>query len=118
MSDGEKVVLFIENLEREVNNGGFSQFFWNSSGDYAQETLAALKSIGANKTAEIVSKAFSVWPNGNIPSDRVARQNTLETIEDKSVETWNICDDTFYEYEDDISSLLFIFVKANLNEFK
>lgn len=118
LSDGEKVVLFIENLEREVNNGGFSQFFWNSSGDYAQETLAALKSIGANKTAEIVSKAFSVWPNGNIPSDRVARQNTLETIEDKSVETWNICDDTFYEYEDDISSLLFIFVKANLNEFK
>ena len=118
LSDGEKVVLFIENLEREVNNGGFYQFFWNSSGDHAQETLTALKSIGANKTAEIVSKAYAEWPDGNIPSDRMTRQNKLETIEDKSEETWNNCDSKFYEYEDDISSLLLIYVKTNLNEFK
>lgn len=118
LSDAEKVVLFVENLEREVNNGGFHQFFWNSSGDFANETLASLKLIGANKTAEIVSRAYSEWPNSTIPSDRQKRQNILEKIEDKAEESWNNCDRQFYEYEEDISALLIEYVKANINEFK
>ncbi|MBU2019670.1 MAG: DMP19 family protein [Bacteroidetes bacterium] len=118
LSDAEKVVLFVENLEREVNNGGFNQFFFNSSGDFANETLEALKLIGANKTAEIVIRAYNEWPNTNIPSERLERQNILEEIEDKAEETWNNCDTQFYEYNDDISSLLLIYVKANKNEFK
>lgn len=118
LTEGEKVVLFIENLEREINNGGFNQFFFNSSGDFAQETLNSLKLIGANKTAEIVSKAYAEWPNGNIPKDRDVRQNTLKTIEIKANETWENCDNDFYNYEDDITSLLLDYVKANLNEFK
>jgi len=118
LSDAEKVVLFVENLEREVNNGGFHQFFWNSSGDYANETLNALKLIGANKTAEIVSRVYAEWPDSKIPSDRTSRQNILDKIEEKAEETWNNCDTQFFEYEEDISSLLLTYVKANKNEFK
>lgn len=118
LSDAEKVVLFVENLEREVNNGGFNQFFFNSSGDYANETLTALKLIGANKTVEIVSRAYSEWPDSNILRDRFQRQKVLSKIEAKSNAIWNNCDSLFYEYEDDITSLLLIYVKANKNEFK
>ena len=41
-----------QNLEREVNNGGFNQYFSNSSGDNAHETLLSLKAIGAEKNAD------------------------------------------------------------------
>ena len=32
LNDLQKVALYVGNLEREINNGGFSQFYWNSSG--------------------------------------------------------------------------------------
>ena len=43
LNSSQRVLLIIENLEREINNGGFDQFYWNSSGDYAMETINALK---------------------------------------------------------------------------
>ena len=32
-------------LKREVNNGGFSQYLYNSSGKYAKEAVEALKPL-------------------------------------------------------------------------
>lgn len=80
LTEPQKVFLFIENLEREVNNGGFNQFYYNSSGDYAHETFNALRTIGANKMSGIVNKANSVWPNQTVPKDRTERQNIQEII--------------------------------------
>jgi hypothetical protein len=40
----------IHRLEAEVNNGGFHQFFLNSSGEYVRETLQALAEIEAVAT--------------------------------------------------------------------
>lgn len=59
LTDSQKYFLFIANLEREVNNGGFHQFFFNSSGDHVHETLKGLKAIGAFKTANIVETSIS-----------------------------------------------------------
>src|ERR1700684_3967679 len=36
-------------LESEVNNGGFEQYFWNSSCTLADVALEAYKAIGASK---------------------------------------------------------------------
>ena len=45
LSAPERVVLAIEALEREVNNGGYNQFFLNEP-SYAHEIVAALNEIG------------------------------------------------------------------------
>ena len=42
LNESQKTVLIVENLEREINNGGFNQFFFNSSGDFSHETVIAL----------------------------------------------------------------------------
>jgi hypothetical protein len=52
-SDPQKLFYFNQNLESEINNGGFSQYFYNSSGDNAHETILSLNSIGAAWTAGI-----------------------------------------------------------------
>lgn len=46
-------------LDREVNNGGYDQFFRNSSGQYALNIVDALKSIGCLTTAGITEKAIA-----------------------------------------------------------
>src|SRR5215472_14129753 len=58
LSGEERVVLAIEALEREVNNGGFRQFFENSSQEYAPMIVQALERIGCARTAAITQEAI------------------------------------------------------------
>jgi hypothetical protein len=56
----ERIILAIEALEREVNNGGCGQFFVNSSREYAPIIVDALRRIGCPKTAEITQRALTI----------------------------------------------------------
>lgn len=118
LNESQKTFITIESLEREINNGGFNQFYFNSSGDFSHESINALIKIGANKTAEIVKKANSQFPDKKVPKDRTERQEILEQIEDKADEIWEICDTDFYKYEDNLAGLLIEFVKNSKSDFQ
>ena len=53
LTEQQKQFYYNQCLEREINNGGFNQYFRNSSGDFSQKTIQSLRTIGANKTADI-----------------------------------------------------------------
>src|SRR5689334_10222131 len=74
----EQVAHCIHWLELEVNNGGFHQFFWNSAGDLASETLGALELIAAPRFADIMRRAIAAFPEGDPPADRDARCDVLD----------------------------------------
>ena len=44
LTEQQKNFYFNQELEREVNNGGFYQYFLNSSGTFAYETINSLRS--------------------------------------------------------------------------
>src|SRR3954469_7873166 len=77
LSAAERIAYCVDALEREVNNGGFEQFFANSSGDTSAETHAALETIGAPAAASLVKSAAGVFPGGAPPADRDARLEML-----------------------------------------
>jgi hypothetical protein len=58
LSAEERMVLAIEALEREVNNGGYHQFFVNSSREFVGIIVRALVRINCPKTAEITQRAI------------------------------------------------------------
>ncbi|MEL4428856.1 DMP19 family protein [Shewanella mangrovisoli] len=95
----------VDELEAEINNGGLDQYFFNSAGDYTEETIQALVKIGAKHTAEIVKKAASKFPGGMPPKNRDARQEILENISPES-DAFEEFDDEFLAYEDDLASLV------------
>lgn len=74
LTPAEKLVVALGDFEAELNNGGFEQFFINSAGNYAADVLRALKKIGARKAARFVADAFSVFPDGKVPTDRTERE--------------------------------------------
>jgi hypothetical protein len=117
LTEEQKVVLFIENLEREINNGGFNQFFFNSSGNFSSETMDALIKIKAGKTVMIFTNALSSWPDNKVPKDMIIRRTLLEKIENKGNPIWEKCDSDFFKYEDDLTGLLLEFVKQNKDKF-
>ncbi|MDN3657231.1 DMP19 family protein [Ferruginibacter paludis] len=91
--------------KREINNGGFNQYFCNSSGDNAHETILSIESIGAHKTADILQKAIDQFPNKTVPKDRDERTEIVEQIEEVADEVWGELDEKFFEYEDDLNTL-------------
>ena len=114
----EKNVLFILMLEGEVNNGGFDQYFFNSSGEYAHETLKALEEIKANQMAEILNSAIKEFPTLPIPKDTEQRRELMEDIPDSISDTWDKLDDEFYEYPENLTELVIEYVRANKKEFE
>ncbi len=100
-----------QNLEREINNGGFEQYFRNSSVDNAHETILSLTAIGAYKTADILQQAIDQFPNKQVSRVREERIKTIEQIENAVNEVWNKLDQIFFKYEDDLNALNIAYIK-------
>lgn len=114
----ERVAYCIDALEREVNNGGFQQFFANSSGDTAADTLSALEALGAAATADLLRRAIGVFPDARPPVDREQRIDLLEQLPADAAATWSRLDDEFYRYPDDLPALLRQYVAEHRAGFR
>lgn len=101
----ERTILIIVTLEAEVNNGGFSQFYFNSAGSIANEAPTALDRIGAPIMAGIVIRANANF-GSNVPLEQVARQTKLEKLEGTSEDFFDELDDEFLAYPEDLTNLL------------
>lgn len=119
LSNEEATIYLCQVFEGEINNGGFSQFFYNLSGDFSIETLQALKTIGANNTALIYKMALSIFPKSNAPKDRDEREKLLDSLNDeKTDKILNDADNDFYKYEDDLLGLSYAYIITNKESFK
>ena len=117
LSESERIFYITQTLEMEVNNGGFSQFFCNSSGNFSNELVSAFTAIGANVTATICQKAISAFGR-DIPVDSDEREKMLDELESDEIdEILEECDSAFYDYEDNLNELNYNFVMKNKESF-
>jgi Domain of unknown function (DUF4375) len=65
-------------FEGAVVKGGFRQFLADPSGDLSQETLQALREVGAHISVELLEKALTVFPGGVAPESRDERLRLLD----------------------------------------
>jgi hypothetical protein len=112
LSDEERVILAVEALEREVNNGGYGQFFENSSSEYVPIAVDALERIGCKEVAALTQVAIDALklpgPLTQEATQRVMRYGSVERSNELSE-----CDDRYYELADDLAGQLLEFIKAN-----
>lgn len=111
LSDAERVFVAIWELEAQVNNGGFDQYYYNSSGDTAFAVVGALENIGARQMAAIVRQANAVFPDGQPSSTQEKRHQQLDALSDESKAVWKQLDENFFDYPDDLTELLYDFVQ-------
>ena len=110
LDGGQRIAFCILLLEMEVNNGGFHQFFSNSTGYFVPETIIALKQIGADSTAAILERAIMIaYPNG-FPMDRNQHEEALR-FDDAVLDELDQVDSAFYRYEDNLTSLVNDYLK-------
>lgn len=113
LTEAEKVILAVEALEREVNNGGYAQFFVNSSSEYASVIVHALRQIGCPKTADITAKALSIVARAPITPEEI-EDGSWEDNEERT-EMFEACDSAYFDRPENIEARLFAFIKANRN---
>jgi hypothetical protein len=101
-----EVQRLVDDLEAEVNNGGFDQYFFNAAGDEAAAAIEALEAIGAGRTAAIVRSACARFPGGMPPADRDTRQALLTESVSPEGDAFEDDDDAFLNYEDDLAGLV------------
>lgn len=94
----------VEALRGEVRNGGFEQYFTNSSGDDVHEVLAALDRIGADITARIVRRACAKFPTGHPARDADERRDQLDQLYRRGM--FAVEDRDFYRRDDDLDALV------------
>ena len=117
LTEAERIFYITQTLEMEVNNGGFSQFFYNTSGNFSSELVSAFTAIGANATAAICQKAISALGR-DIPADQGKRQQMLDELESEEIDgILEECDNAFFDYEDDLNELNYNFVVKNKKFF-
>lgn len=113
----ERYFHVIYGMIREVNNGGFSQFFGNSSGRLAFDLIPALEAIKSVKFLSIAKKALLIYGKPESTSDK-ARYFHIANIEKQSEsDPWGKCDNLFYQCNENIDRLLIDFIMENEENF-
>lgn len=117
LNNSEKILLCVWELEAEINNGGFEQYYFNSRGNNALFAPTALREIGAGHTAKIVDQANQKFGSAGPSGNREKRQTQLETIDAKDKKAFDDYDKSFLAYRDDISELLKQFTAKRKHDF-
>jgi hypothetical protein len=85
--------------QSEVLNGGFEQFFGNSTGVLAPEAAVAFDSIGMPRAAQMVKSAME-WFGPQYPRDRGSREELLEryfAASPDGEDPFKVIDDGFFD---------------------
>jgi hypothetical protein len=116
LTEPERVVLAVEAMEREVNNGGYGQFFLNSPRE-SLFIVRALDLIGCPKAAAISADAIAALalPEG-LDSKTVERVGSK--LSDAALGELAECDSRYYANDETIDERLFSYIERHQNEIR
>lgn len=113
-SDEQKYIFAIWEYLLEVNNGGHTQFYYNSTGIVWEDAMNGFQEIGMTEYYDIIKESVSRF--GENPSkDRQKRQFQL----DKLTSQFDDLDDRFYKLQEDksIEEALLKYINDNRERF-
>ncbi len=119
MNKARQAIYLIWLLEAEVNNGGYNQFYFNSSGQFYKHLPDALKLVGANKFADLTKRANDTFEKEN-PKITQHQDGTLEgfskSYDDNPLKKF---DDEFYDLykTENLQQLQVRFIRKHIIEF-
>lgn len=117
LSPGQQAVYATWWVEAEVNNGGFNQFYFNSSGRFAGMAEKGFRLMGAERFADLMAEANKVYSEN---------KERLEAFDDGTLESFsesyndnplNELDEKFYTLEEDLNGLRIKYIRTHYQEF-
>ena len=116
-STHERNVYAVQALVQEVNNGGFKQFFHNSSGRFAFDLIPALDAMGLAINRSIVERAVHIFGNPRSLSSAARWKSISKITRAGTLNPWSALDDEFYDNPEYIEKHLIDYIANNLSQF-
>ncbi len=119
LSPGQRALYVTWLVEGEVNNGGFNQFYFNSSGQFSGMAVDGFRLFGANKFADLMQRANTTYES--IKDDlQKFNDGTIESFS-KSYENNPLSeiDRLFYQIyqEENLSQFRIKYIRSHTEEF-
>jgi len=112
LSDDEKLYYALTLFQNEVNNGGFQQVFFNSSGSYYDLIENGLVRFNEPRTLELLHQAkHIVFPEIAVPVDTRTRRDLMPAPAADLMNQLNELDQRFYRCPDSLSAKLKAFAR-------
>jgi hypothetical protein len=100
LTDVERNVFLVWCYPAAINDGGHASFFYNSYGDFADETVVALLDIGLVEFSHILLRAVSQFPEARVPRELDARNAVFNSLPADAHDAMEDCDAAFYQLGD------------------
>src|SRR6185295_10818483 len=82
MPAGIRALYVTSGVEDEVNNGGFNQYYWNSTGKFADQAVAAFEFFGAHQYDLLMREANRIHAAEAAEIEKFKEQGTLQAFSD------------------------------------
>ncbi len=117
LSVPEQALIGTWELANEVYNGGFLQYFHNSSRDHAKPMVAILRSIDADRAADILEGAMALagpgTRSGDEPNFLTAMSSMPADLKDRLIKL----DRDLYDELDNLHLQVFRFMSKHRDQF-
>lgn len=120
LSQGQRMIWATQWAAEEVYNGGFHQYFHNSSGAFAPHAYDGFLLIGADEHAEVLNRAMQTFLDEHELHDRIRADGSIEAFVAGYKETrLTELDPMFWELSDrvDLLALRVRYIRGHLTEF-
>lgn len=118
LSVAEQHYYTVSVLIGEVYNGGFDQYFGNSSGEHYAQACDGLSVLGAAQTLALLQAAkTALFGSASVPTDQAERQMLMPTYEDEPDQqceaALDALDTRFYKDEEQLGDRLLEFARQH-----
>jgi len=105
-------------VEAEVNNGGFNQLFWNSSGRLAKDAVAGFDRMGLTEIAQLVDRAIATYRKDAARLEKLKGEGTLEAFSRSYDQSpYEALDKEFYARSKEVSPARIAFIRGHPEVF-
>jgi hypothetical protein len=117
LSQPEKVFLCVRDFQFTQNSGGLTRFYFGPAGDRASETVRALETIGAKRSAELVKTTNGLFGADGPSPNRAKRQAQFRRLPGSRMDKMRDADKQFSEQEENLVELLTAYASKNRKAF-
>jgi antitoxin component YwqK of YwqJK toxin-antitoxin module len=117
LSYGQKALYYWWYVDAQVNNGGFTQFYFNGYSKYVPTIIKGLNHIGDKKMAELVNRSYEIYLKEN-KKIKDARKGGLQEFSNlyKEIEDFDELDNEYYVLNEQTMKIIEKYIRKNPNE--
>jgi hypothetical protein len=106
------------NVESEVNNGGFNQYYWNTGDRFSTQAVEAFQFFSAPEHARLMQEANAIRAQEAQAINQLKQAGTLEAFsESYKLSKLSPLDERFYELKEDLPALRIAKIRAAPESF-